>query len=256
METLLERKFVRLVNHIFAHRDDRGGVGADFASDFNSLIHSLLSRDNSRDESSLGCFLSSHRDSSQDHLHGSGFANSSRESLRASHSWDGSDGDFRLSELGILSSNQDIAEHSELTSSSKSIAIHSSDQGFLEFHQGSPLAKSSLHVGSGEHSLVHFLNVSSGSEGLLRASEDHASNFGVLIESEQNLVKLVQKASTESIQSLGSVELNESDSSLLFDEEMLIVGRRREKADGERLVGLGRSKQDIHIYYRDMKATQ
>lgn len=132
-------------------------------------------------KSSVSSFLSTHHVTSKDHLHGSTLSNGFSESLSASQAWDSSKINLWLSKLGILSSEENIAHHGQLTTSSKGISIDCSNDWCL---QSSELVPPSKHVSLESIwvcLLLHLLNVCTCCKCLLASSQHYCSHRWVLV---------------------------------------------------------------------------
>jgi len=182
-ETLGEAKLLSLVDTLFGHGDGRSGFLCDFLSNLESFIDELISGKNARDETSLSSFLSTHEVTSKAHLHRSALSDSSSESLGATHTWNNTEIDFRLSKFSSITCKKNIAHHSEFATTSESKAIDCTDEWCLKISNLVPPSEHISHVGVWELTWLHLLDICSSCESFLTTSKNNSLNFGIFIES-------------------------------------------------------------------------
>merc|ERR1712060_255549 len=119
--------------------------------------------------------------------------------LSATHSWNHSKIDLRLAELRVLSSNKNIAHHGKFRSSTKSISIHTANQGSLELHNVVPPGQHIGHVSIWELAVLHFLDVSACSKGFNATSQNDGMDGWIFVKSGEGTIQVLEKCVAKSV---------------------------------------------------------
>mmetsp|Transcript_91842 Transcript_91842/g.198512 ORF Transcript_91842/g.198512 Transcript_91842/m.198512 type:complete len:277 (-) Transcript_91842:181-1011(-) len=203
--SLRQSHLVGSVNGFLCH--GHGGLRerGDLVSHLESGIQQLILGHNSAHETvSLGLLGVNHI-AGENHLHGLGLPHGADQSLGTSAAWDDAKGDLRLSELGTVSSDDDIAHHSELTTSAESVSGDSGDGRLANFGHFGPVSKHIIGVTVNKFTLSHLFDICAGCESLLASSDDDGTNISIVIEGTARMSDISKKRSAKSIESLRSI---------------------------------------------------
>ena len=111
-----------------AARTASGGIAGDRVGELQRRLDSLGARDDLRDEPGGLRLLGRHRPPGQDELHGQRRADGPGEPLRAAGPGHDPDPDLRLTELGVVAGDDEVARHGQLAAATQGVAADGGDQ--------------------------------------------------------------------------------------------------------------------------------
>ena len=147
-------------------------------------------------------------------LHSLGLSNEGGEALGSSDSGDDAKLDLGLSEDGLIGSDDEVAHHGQLASSSEAETIDGGDDGLTDIAD-------TLEVG--EHVVLvpvdaveggHSLNVSTSNESTSLTGDDHAADVVILVKAVELLDELLADGGVKGVEGLGAVHGEDGDGTL------------------------------------------
>ncbi len=113
--------------------------------------------------------------------------------------------DLRLTELGGLRCNDQVADHGQFAAAAQAVAADRGHDRFGDLLHGIPVAdkRAGHHVDDG--CIGHLLDIGAGRKGLFAAGNHNAANVVVGIEDLEGPDQFVHQRAVESIERLGTI---------------------------------------------------
>src|SRR5262249_6068562 len=155
-------------------------------------------------------------------LHGLGFADLPNEPLRASGPWHDPQLNLRLTELGGIGGDNNVAHHCELAATPE---CEPGDGGYGRLAQvsdavpaGDEILFKGRHVSLG----LHLLDVGAGRECLLAAGNDYAANAIVGFEALERRRELLDQLGIQRVKCIGAIEPDNTDAAAGLGDDGLV----------------------------------
>ena len=145
----------------------------------------------------------------ENELQGSPLTDQPRQTLRAAAAWDQPEGDFGLTEFGVLCGHPDGARHRGLAAAAKRIAVHGGDhrlaEVFDQIQDRLPVTARLLGLDRGD--VRELADVGAGDKGLVACpGQDHAADFGVVARVLEYRAQLLPSLPIEGVEHPGAVQ--------------------------------------------------
>ena len=195
------------------------GALHEVAGKLLSLCHELILRIDMVYKADAHSFLCTDHDvSAEDELFRDLLVGQAGKSLCAAEAGDDAQASFRLTELGIVGSQSNVASHGDLAAAAQSEAVDCSDGGLFHILKAleSNACKETESTAFGSSAVDHLGDVSAGNEGLLAGTGQNQNlNIGICFDLCKAGIELGQCLGVECVQSLGTMSCY--DRNTIFD---------------------------------------
>ena len=199
------------VHGFFGRHHARLAVCAHHQRSAQGFFHQLFKRHHAADQPRALGLHCVHHAACQCHVHCFGFAHRTRQALGAARAGNHAQLDFRLAKFSVVSRNNKVAHHGQLTTAAQSKTTHCCDHWLANAFDLLPIAGDVVAlVDIGKTVFGHRANVSPGCKGFFTASDDHATDVFIKLKGLQSVGQLVHELVIERVQLLWAIQRHDA----------------------------------------------
>src|SRR5690606_13721433 len=117
------------------------------------------------------------------------------QALRPARTWHGTNIDFRLTKLSVISCDDHVTSHGELTATTKGKTRNCGDNGFPNHRQLRPRSKAIFDNLINWHMFDHLGDIGTCSKSAFISGENNDANFMIVFKFKKSFNELVHKLS-------------------------------------------------------------
>src|SRR4029077_17054021 len=213
----LERPIDRSLGHLHCWRV----VAGNRMRGFQRNLQKVGVRYDARNETESLRLGRSDGTAGKDEIHRKRFSDRMRQPLRPPHTGQDTELDLRLTELGVLGRNNEIAEHREFAATAKRKAANGSDDWLGDGFDFVPWGQKVAHIETGKWLLRHFSDICTSRECARTTGNHNSPDLIIHIECLQGSECLDRNLSVQSVQALRPIQGNEADTIATLDDNRL-----------------------------------